>query len=220
MKECSRCKQSLSAKNFSKSITGKQGLRSICKQCDKKYRQKNKERNSIYHKLYKKTNKDIISKKSKEYYRKNTTKLKLKYKNYRKLNPEKEKKRHIRFYKNHPKYNKDYYKTNLKKIREQNRKWKKRNPKYNNQYHNSLHGRDIYSNKKFKVSVSDMLEWQDYKCAICQEKENHHKLHIDHDHKNQEIRMLLCRGCNTGTKITDNIELLKTKIEYIKTYSS
>ena len=168
--------------------------------------------------MYKKTNRDILSKKSKEYYKKNIVNLRLKYKNYRKLNPEKEKVRKVRFYKNHPRYNKKYYKSNLEKFREKKKEWTIKNPLYNNIYHNSLHGRDIYSNKKFKVSVSDMLEWQNFQCAICQEKENYHKLCIDHNHNNKEIRMLLCQGCNTGTKITDDIELLKAKIEYLESY--
>lgn len=65
-----------------------------------------------------------------------------------------------------------------------------------------------------------MLIWQNHRCAICRMKENGKKLHVDHNHETEKIRMLLCDGCNTGTKITDNIILLLAKAEYLKVYMS
>jgi len=85
-------------------------------------------------------------------------------------------------------------------------------------YRNSITGRDTYSNREFKVSISNMLEWQNYKCAICQKPEDNKKLHVDHNHKTGQIRMLLCHGCNIGYKLTDNIELLLIKVEYLKSF--
>ncbi len=67
---------------------------------------------------------------------------------------------------------------------------------------------------------NQMLEWQDRKCAICGIKENGKKLHVDHDHKTGEVRMLLCGGCNNGGGITDNPTLLRAKAEYLEAYQS
>jgi len=66
---------------------------------------------------------------------------------------------------------------------------------------------------------NQMLVWQGYRCAICRVKENGKKLHVDHNHKTKQIRMLLCGSCNRGTKMTDNPKLLRAKAEYIEAYS-
>ncbi len=74
---------------------------------------------------------------------------------------------------------------------------------------------------KYSISLEErrqMLDWQDGKCAICRIKENGKKLHVDHCHKTKQIRMLLCRGCNTGNGITDSSTLLRAKAEYLEAY--
>ncbi len=90
--------------------------------------------------------------------------------------------------------------------------------KWHQEYHKSTRGREYYSNRIYGVSVSDMLEWQNYQCAICRIGENVKKLDIDHDHHTGQVRMLLCHGCNVNSRFGDNIELLSAKIEYLKSF--
>lgn len=102
------------------------------------------------------------------------------------------------------------------------KEWHKSHQKEDNQrmtrYGNSLKGRDNRSNRIYYISISDMLEWQNYKCAICRVKENGKKLHVDHNEKPFFVRMLLCLGCNNGTGMKDNPVLCETKAKYLRAY--
>jgi hypothetical protein len=69
---------------------------------------------------------------------------------------------------------------------------------------------------------------QDNKCAICKKPENvkDHRtgkvryLAVDHDHKTNKIRQLLCRRCNAGMGIfEDDTELLQTVVQYLQKHS-
>lgn len=67
----------------------------------------------------------------------------------------------------------------------------------------------------------NMVKIQDYKCAICGNQfdmENPHKTcNIDHDHKTNIVRGLLCNSCNLGLgKFKDNQELLIRAGEYLQ----
>ena len=66
---------------------------------------------------------------------------------------------------------------------------------------------------------SIMLENQGHKCAICNKPESTGKaLAIDHDHKTNEVRGLLCNKCNRGLGFfEDNEELLKQALKHLKT---
>ena len=59
-------------------------------------------------------------------------------------------------------------------------------------------------------------------CAICKKHQAEliKVLHVDHDHKNQKIRGLLCYKCNVGLgSYNDDVELLLKAIEYLKLFS-
>ena len=59
-----------------------------------------------------------------------------------------------------------------------------------------------------------MRDKQGRKCAICGKKSKN--LHIDHDHKTNTIRELLCANCNPGLgNFQDNPALLQKAIEYL-----
>ncbi len=113
---------------------------------------------------------------------------------------------------------KKYYKKNKVRVILHSKKHYKQNQEKYKKYYNSLKTRDRVSDRKYNISISDVEKWQDYKCAICQEKENGRKLDVDHNHKTGQIRMLLCRHCNTGSKITDNHVLCRAKAEYLEVY--
>ena len=61
---------------------------------------------------------------------------------------------------------------------------------------------------------TEMLEAQEYKCAICHDETF---LCIDHDHKTGEVRGLLCHPCNLAIgKLKDSIPNLENAIRYLK----
>jgi hypothetical protein len=62
-----------------------------------------------------------------------------------------------------------------------------------------------YSLKKYLYGISkenylSLVEKQGSKCASCGDDATgaEHTLHIDHNHETNEIRGLLCAGCNTA----------------------
>jgi len=73
-------------------------------------------------------------------------------------------------------------------------------------------------------TYNEMLERIDNKCEICGNEETRKnpdgrttRLCIDHCHKTEKIRGMLCHSCNTGIgKFKDDIELLQKAIEYLK----
>lgn len=71
--------------------------------------------------------------------------------------------------------------------------------------------------RKYKLSIEQyelLQQEQQYKCAICGSQG---KLFIDHNHSTNNIRGLLCMGCNTAIgSFKDNINILYSAIEYIK----
>lgn len=56
---------------------------------------------------------------------------------------------------------------------------------------------------------------QDGRCAICNKEMK--QVNVDHCHKTQEVRGLLCTACNTGIgKLKDDISVLESAIKYLK----
>ena len=104
------------------------------------------------------------------------------------------------------KYKSDYYYANREKCIEKDRKNKLK--------------------KKYNVTVEwydTQLKAQNGKCLICESTEGGGRsstLHVDHDHKTEAVRGLLCRSCNTGIGLfKENTALLKKAIEYVNRYS-
>lgn len=96
MKVCSKCGIEKDESEFQKAKNGKNGLRSICKECDKQYRELRKENQAQYRKNYHLNNKDRENTKNKEYSLRNIDKLKQYRKNYYLDNKDK----YIKNYKN------------------------------------------------------------------------------------------------------------------------
>ena len=66
-----------------------------------------------------------------------------------------------------------------------------------------------------------MLEEQGGACAICRSTSPGGKgrFHVDHDHVTQEIRGLLCHGCNTTLgQVKDSPAALRAAAEYLEDY--
>lgn len=72
-----------------------------------------------------------------------------------------------------------------------------------------------------KIDYYERLSKQNYRCAICKSKSNGTKQHpyfaVDHCHKTNEVRGLLCSRCNQGIGLLkDSIENLSNAILYLE----
>lgn len=73
------------------------------------------------------------------------------------------------------------------------------------------------------AQYDDMLLAQGMGCAICESKisrQGNNRLNIDHDHKTEKIRGILCSPCNTALgKFRDDPALLRKAALYLEQQS-
>jgi len=73
---------------------------------------------------------------------------------------------------------------------------------------------------RYDIEISDFEDVyaaQFGRCAICGKELTAKKARIDHDHKNQRVRGLLCAACNTGLGLfKDSQDFLLSAIEYLR----
>jgi|ERR1035441_1229348 hypothetical protein len=112
-------------------------------------------------------------------------------------------------------------------LKEKSRLWRKANPNYQKKYVKGWYERHPYYDKIRRLKnyhgitleqYNIMLEEQDGKCAICGTIEPSGKgnFHVDHNHKTDSIRKLLCSQCNVGIGMfKENINLLSSAIIYL-----
>lgn len=67
------------------------------------------------------------------------------------------------------------------------------------------------------VTYQRLLEGQDGRCAICQNRPKKQRLAVDHNHKTKEVRGLLCGRCNYRLlgSAHEKVELLQRAIAYL-----
>ncbi|KKN47740.1 hypothetical protein LCGC14_0659740 [marine sediment metagenome] len=114
------------------------------------------------------------------------------------------------------KKHKEYRLGNLEYVRSINRTWKRNHPKITREYRL----------KKYNINIdiyNKMLEKQNGVCAVCGCLElkvingKTYRLSVDHCHKTETIRGLLCQRCNAGLGcFLDNIEYMKNAIKYLE----
>ncbi len=79
--------------------------------------------------------------------------------------------------------------------------------------------RDTYLKRIYNISedfYNNLLQQQNYVCAICKQKCNHKALAVDHNHRTGHVRGLLCHKCNVGLgHFEDNKEFLLSAIDYL-----
>ena len=84
--------------------------------------------------------------------------------------------------------------------------------------------RDSRFKRVFGISLDEyntLLEEQEYKCAICgkSEEENKKRLAVDHCHKTNKVRKLLCHHCNCALgMVNDDEEILVSMLSYLKEF--
>lgn len=130
------------------------------------------------------------------------------------------------------KYSVEWKKNNRLHVNNWNKEDKEKDPEKYKKW--SKDYRDRLGEKRNAMEISrrrgimvekyyEMIEQQDNRCAICNEKEKRTaknkilKLCVDHDHATGKVRQLLCHDCNTGLgKFKDNQDLLQSAIDYLK----
>ena len=113
MKKCNKCNIERPFSDFNIHKTSKDGYRTICKICRKKYNQENKEKIKETDKLYKEKNKEVLKEKRKKYNQENKEKIK----EYLSNNKDKIKNKRKLYYEN----NKETILESCKKYRDENK---------------------------------------------------------------------------------------------------
>jgi hypothetical protein len=94
----------------------------------------------------------------------------------------------------------EYLIKNREKVLEKQRKYNKENP---------LKRKNSILKYEYGITLDQynkMFETQEGKCAICQRHQNEltRTLCVDHDHKTNKVRALLCVTCNTDVSVVEN----------------
>ena len=108
--------------------------------------------------------------------------------------------------------NRKYFLKNREKILEKQRKYNKENPlKRKNAILKNVYGITL-------DQYNEMFKAQKGKCAICQRHQNEltRTLCVDHDHKTNKVRALLCVTCNTDVSVVEN--RLEEMTNYLNKY--
>jgi hypothetical protein len=129
----------------------------------------------------------------------------------------------------HNENNKRYKANHPERVKEQRRVWavthKEDRRKYreaNKEKMNKQSKEWYYAHKEELYGITkdiynDMLEKQDYRCAICGVSFAVMKPCIDHDHTTGRVRGILCHKCNRGIGfLDDNPGLLRLAAKFVE----
>lgn len=125
-----------------------------------------------------------------------------------------------------------YRKKNIKRRTEWQNEWRKRNPqkareyfeKYKKLFPEKLEKKNFQSKialGRYEITFEEykrLLKKQKGVCAICGKKNKSGRaIAIDHNHKTNTVRGLLCHNCNVALGMfEDDIKLLKKAITYLQ----
>ena len=144
----------------------------------------------------------------------NKEEIKRYYKQYYKDNKEKIDRRTTKWYKNNVEKAREYMKQYCKNHREEKKKYDKEHKEELKEYRTQY-----YIKKLYGLSHEGWLKLyknQDGRCAICKKLfEKPSDACVDHNHKTDEVRGLLCKNCNFGLGyFNDDLEIVKEAINY------
>ena len=125
-------------------------------------------------------------------------------------------------------YFRNYAKKNSKKRSEASKEWLAQHPNYQkNRMKNSKNKeKHAHSMRKYRYGITkeeynNLLLSQSNKCAICEIKfGNGIKIVVDHNHKTDKVRGLLCSNCNFAIGLVkEDVKVLSSAISYINHHS-
>ena len=190
IKQCIGCDQLLQLDSFHKKPGTKDGRQSFCKSCACENT-----------KRYNRVNKEQVKQKSKQRYQQNKDKI--------------------------AQERKQYYQKNKSQIKQQKKKYEAQNKERLKKYRQENKERIKQRHLKTRYGISleqynEMLKSQNSQCAICRTHQSTLKtcLAVDHCHKTNQIRGILCSSCNTGIgHLKDDIKILEKAILYLKEHN-
>jgi hypothetical protein len=186
----------------------------------KEYRDSHKEERKEYGKQYRLENIEERKKYEKEYYETHKEERKEGDKRYRDSHKEE-----------HKKYEKEWRTKNKEKLKKSKKEYNDKHKEQRKNYLNKNKEKLKISQKKYSKNLKfkkygidekqyiELYNKQEGKCAICGAHQNELKsaLHIDHNHKTNKIRGLLCFKCNSLLGYAnDNIIKLESAVNYLK----
>jgi hypothetical protein len=198
------------------------------KKYDEEYYAKNKEHLRELSRLRYSRNKETRKEEHQKWINNNKEHMKEYHKEYairnKERDREKKKAQSKRYYEKHKeaknKYGREYAVKNKERDREKrnalSRKW------WNNNK-SKTHESKLKQNYGITINeYTQMLIKQSNCCAICGSSQGEFKRNfaVDHNHKNGEIRELLCANCNTMLgNAKDNPKILQKAIDYLNKWS-
>ena len=175
MRTCSKCGEEKSLSEFYKMGGERTGLRTTCKECDKKVKSARDKRNAVklceYARKYRSENREECAERSRKYRSENLEKYAEHSKKYRLNNP--------------------------KKVSRRNKAWVAAN-RFKNALRKSKHEAKSGGHLPCSATSEELKAAFTGKCHACGMTEEEHgkRLCIDHDHETGTFRGHLCHVCN------------------------
>jgi len=153
---------------------------------------------------------------SRKYYREHIEKAKERSRKYSREHPEKAKERSKKRQREHlnevREYSRKYYREHIDESRKWHRKYRERYPYYFAEWS---------CQRSYGITLEEknrMIENQEGKCLICgNEFKDSKDKHVDHCHKTNRVRGILCSHCNSGIGFfQDNVNILQKAIKYLE----
>lgn len=106
--------------------------------------------------------------------------------------------------------------TNKEKRKQNQKKYYQKIKEHQKDYNKQRHYKQLYN--LTLEEVDQILIKQNHRCSICGKSLIETKRGIDHDHKTNKVRSILCDWCNKGLGFFfDSPELLRKAATYIET---
>lgn len=187
IKVCSKCGRILVANeiNFKKKKKGKWKLASICKYCDKKYREDHSDYFDEYNKKYYKDNKGVLLEKTKKYYEDHKEERDQYGTKWYKENRETRKEKCRKYYKEHKEeakeYRRKYYEEHKEEVLDRCKEYRRNNPnKVFNNVQKRRHKLENQGRGITKEQWLEMMNFFEWECAYSGIRLDENNRSIDH----------------------------------------
>ena len=208
MKVCTKCH--VGKEDFPSAKRKLDGLSSWCKECHRQAKrsayQKNPEKYKAAQRKYALRNHLAVERRSKAYALRNREKLRVYKRQWANKNREFLKSWHA-----------EYYRNNERKIRARSRQWRKLNKPRALESMKDRQLRILYGVDR--NWLKNAIKTQGGRCALCNTNRpgGRGTWSVDHDHKNGEIRGLLCLRCNIGLGyFEDSPKIIQAASNYLR----